>query len=227
MDSGVGISKEFLPHVFDRFRQADSSITRLHGGLGLGLAIVRNLVELHGGSVQAFSDGEGQGTTFTIVLPVGVDAIDERQQTIHEESSIQSAITQSEMQYPNLNGLRILVVDDEKDALEMITIALTRFGADVKALMSTMDAIELLSQWKPNVLVSDIGMPDEDGYAFIGRVRSLHPDEGGSVPAAALTAYARHEDKQRALAAGYQVHIEKPVDIDQMAEVISSLVNRS
>src|SRR5581483_6793617 len=213
-DSGIGISKEFLPHVFDRFTQADSSITRKYGGLGLGLAVVRNLVELHGGSVRAESDGSDQGATFTIHLPTWKATGIGNDDSFNTGGSALRAYETCDDKTPDFNpdlaGLRVLVVDDEMDALDLISVVLTQCGAEVQTASSTQEALEMISQWRPNVLVSDIGMPGEDGYVLINKVRSLSPEQGGRTPAAALTPDARLEDKLIVLVSGYQMHVPKP-----------------
>jgi signal transduction histidine kinase/CheY-like chemotaxis protein len=218
-DTGHGISPEFLPLVFDRFRQADSSTTRNYGGLGLGLAIVRHLVELHGGTVHAESFGEGMGSTFSAVFPL----LAERPQP--------EGTNQSGIQHVNssaaLHGLRILVVDDEADTRQVISTVIERTGAEVKTCESAHEALELLQQWHPDVLMSDIAMPGEDGYSFINKVRALSVDQGGHTPAAAITAYAREEDRQRVLEAGFQMHIPKPVSSSRLVAMIAHLAGRA
>jgi signal transduction histidine kinase/ActR/RegA family two-component response regulator len=222
-DNGIGISREFLPHVFERFRQADSSTTRQHSGLGLGLAIVRHLVELHGGTVSAESQGPGRGSVFTVLLPVSTD----RQLPSDEKAQLQSRLdsdqTESAIERPDLSGLRVLLVDDEPDTLEVLRVVLTQFGAEVRGEISTADALKTFLQWKPDVLVSDLGMPEEDGYALIEKVRALTPEQGRDIPAAALTAHVRDDDRVLALAKGYQVHIKKPVDPVRLAAAVASL----
>lgn len=216
-DTGQGIDPEFLPRVFDRFRQADSSTTRSFGGLGLGLAIVRHLVELHGGTVSADSEGVGKGATFSASFPLLTD----RAEAL--------AVMPSEMQVTeshSLNGLRVLLVDDERETREIISTVVERTGAEVKACTSAREALSTLVEWRPHVILSDIAMPDEDGYSFIGRVRSLAQDEGGNTPAAALTAYARDEDRKQALAAGYQMHIAKPIAAGTLVTMIAKLAGR-
>jgi signal transduction histidine kinase/CheY-like chemotaxis protein len=214
-DTGKGISQDFLPHVFDRFRQADSSTTRGFGGLGLGLAIVRHLVELHGGTVNAKSKGVDLGATFMTSFPL-----------ISTRVESPSAIHTGEHDCVDLSplaGLRVLVVDDEVDARELISHCITRTGAEVKTCGSAHEALELLEQWRPDLLLSDIGMPGEDGYSLINKVRALPPNRGGHTPAAALTAYARDEDRERALAAGFQVHIAKPISSHQLVTTLVQL----
>jgi signal transduction histidine kinase/ActR/RegA family two-component response regulator len=217
-DTGQGIDPEFLPRVFDRFRQADSSTTRSFGGLGLGLAIVRHLVELHGGTVCAESEGVGNGATFSASFPLLTD----RSQPIAvlHSGEIHAA------EFRSLDGLRVLLVDDEIETREIISTVVERTGAEVKSCTSAREALSALVQWRPHVILSDIAMPDEDGYSFIGRVRSLAQDEGGSTPAAALTAYARDEDRKQALAAGYQMHIAKPIAAHQLINMIARLAGR-
>ncbi len=218
-DTGCGIDPEFLPNVFDRFRQADSSTTRSFGGLGLGLAIVRHLVELHGGKVGAASEGIGKGATFSAMFPL----LPERAKPL--SLSYSGEITRVEI--PSLEGLRVLVVDDEPEARQIITTVIQRTGAVVKACETANEALETLVDWRPDVLMSDIAMPDEDGYTLIGKVRSLPRDKGGETPAAALTAYARDEDRQRALDAGYQMHIAKPVSTGKLVTMIAELAGRT
>jgi PAS domain S-box-containing protein len=219
-DTGQGIGAEFLPHIFERFRQGDSSSTRMHGGLGLGLAIVRHLVELHGGSVQALSAGEGQGATFVVKLPLLIWRRDVKEGArVHPSVSGDVALGDA----PSLNGLRVLIVDDEPDTREMLKLMIEQFGAEVKVSASSAEALDALEQWKPNVLVSDIEMPGEDGYSLIRKIRSLEPARGGAIAAIALTAYARTEDRVRSLAAGYQMHIAKPAEPVELAIVIGNL----
>jgi PAS domain S-box-containing protein len=219
-DTGQGIETEFLPFVFDRFRQADMTKRRAHGGLGLGLAIARHLVELHGGAVSAASGGPGRGATFTVTLPLLVvraeaGAAERRHPTAVESLPYESG--------PALDGLRVLVVDDEPDTRELLAAVLKGRGAAVTLAASAGEALEALERETPHVLVSDIGMPGEDGYDLIRRVRALPPERGGNVPAAALTAYAREDDRIRALLAGFQIHIPKPVNPAELAAVVATL----
>ncbi|HEV8428668.1 MAG TPA: ATP-binding protein [Pyrinomonadaceae bacterium] len=216
-DTGQGIEAEFLPRVFDRFRQADSSTTRSFGGLGLGLAIVRHLVELHGGTVSAQSDGVNKGASFTATFPLLADRAEPVAIAHSEPSSID---------FHSLDGLRVLLVDDEPEARQIISTVITRTGAEVQACTCASEALAKLVEWKPDVILSDIAMPDEDGYSFIGKVRSLPRDKGGETPAAALTAYARDIDRRQALAAGYQMHIAKPIGASQLVTMIARLVGR-
>ncbi|HZT58318.1 MAG TPA: PAS domain S-box protein [Pyrinomonadaceae bacterium] len=223
-DDGVGIGPEFLPHVFDRFRQADMSTTRHHGGLGLGLSIVRHLVELHGGTVEAESEGEGRGATFVVRLPVASVRRDEAQD---EPQRPPTRETPHACEYPDrLDGLRLLVVDDEPGTREMLRIGLGRSGAQVAVAGSTREALAAIEKERPDLLISDIGMPDEDGYDLIRRVRALPPEQGGRVPAIALTAYARVEDRLQTLRAGYQMHVAKPVELAELVAVAASLARR-
>ncbi len=224
-DTGAGINLEFLPHVFDRFRQADQTTTRHQGGLGLGLAIVRHLVELHGGTVHAESPGEGQGATFKVKLPVipiyQGDGMDERTHPASRD-------TLSSFDCPErLDGLKVLVVDDEADTRELLKVGISQCGAEVTTAASAQEALEVIEKARPEILISDIGMPDEDGYELIKKVRALPADGGGRVPAIALTAYARTEDRLRALRAGYQMHVTKPVELSELVAVIASLIQRS
>ena len=219
-DTGPGIRPDFLPYVFDRFRQAESSTTRAHGGLGLGLSIVRHLVELHGGTVGVESTGEGQGSTFFVRLPirlgVEVDTPDRRRGQSQEP----------EMSPNILTGLHVLLLDDETDTLEMLATAIEHCGARVTAVGTVPEALAALDQKVPDVVISDIGVPGEDGYSFIRKVRLLSAERGGKVPAAALTAYARTEDRIRALAAGFQTHLAKPVDPAELVATIAVLAGR-
>jgi signal transduction histidine kinase/ActR/RegA family two-component response regulator len=215
-DTGQGIDAEFLPSVFDRFRQADSSTTRSFGGLGLGLAIVRHLVELHGGTVSAQSEGVGKGATFSATFPLLAD----RAQSIAYSGEMPASEIRS------LDGLRVLLVDDEAEAREIISTVIGRTGAEVKACISASEALLKLSEWRPDVILSDIAMPEEDGYSFIGKVRSLPREKGGETPAAALSAYARDEDRMQALAAGYQMHIAKPIGASQLVTMVAKLAGR-
>ncbi|WP_334747733.1 hybrid sensor histidine kinase/response regulator [Nostoc sp.] len=223
-DTGVGIAAEFLCHVFERFRQEDSSITRSHGGLGLGLAIVRHLVELHGGTVCAESLGIGQGATFIVNLPMKAVYVDAN--TAQQLSSV-GDIEGVNNYLPNLDGLRVLIVDDEADARHLLTMILRQYGAQVMAAPSASDALLALQEYRPHILVSDIGMPQEDGYTLIRQVRALPTDQGGRIPAVALTAYARAEDRTQALLAGFQLHVPKPVNPGELAAVIANLTGRT
>ena len=220
-DTGQGITAEFLPYVFDRFRQADATSTRRYGGLGLGLAIVRHLTEMHGGVVTVASPGEGLGATFTVKLPVIATHAGEPES---ERAHAASGGSGSSLPPPNLDGVKVLVVDDEPDTCEMLRVMVGQFGAEVKTCSSSAEAMNLLKHWDPDVIVSDIEMPDEDGYELIRKVRQAEASARGRlVPAVALTAYARVEDRVRALSAGYQMHIAKPAEPAELALVIASL----
>lgn len=227
-DNGQGISAEFLPYVFERFRQGDSSSTRQHGGLGLGLSIVRHVTELHGGLVQVESKGKNQGTNFTVFLPVAPlteptedDLKGITQGTTPEENTAPATDASAQM----LQGVRVLLVDDERDARDMLSAILRRYGADVQACASAQEAIDALPQWQPRVLVSDIGMPLRDGYDLIRYVRALPQEQGGEVPAMALTAYARASDRELALEAGFNRHVVKPVDPATLATQVAELAD--
>jgi signal transduction histidine kinase len=221
-DTGDGIAPEFLPFVFERFRQADASTARRHGGLGIGLAIVRQLVEMHGGQVQVFSRGHGQGTTFRVRIPT-IDS-PAAASSIPDAGKDNLARLPMDPQ-PSLLGIRVMVVDDEQDAREFVRKLLTQCNADVVEASCTKDALNLLETYRPDVLVSDIGMPDADGYALIRELRS-RPD-GVDIPAIALTAYARPEERRHALAAGFQMHIAKPLDPNELVGAIKSLASRA
>ena len=239
-DSGQGIDPKFLPFVFDRFRQGDSSSTRSHGGLGIGLTIVRHIVELHGGTVEAHSRGEGQGSTFVVNLPVkavrvetepevpgAVPGLLPTPQPLPAGAGNGDAAPATAAGGGELGGLRVLVVDDEPDARELISIILQRHGAEVTTAASAREGLQQLGRLRPAVLVSDIAMPDEDGYALIECVRQLTPEDGGGTPAVALTAYAREEDRRRALACGYQAHLAKPVEPAQLVSAVAELARDS
>jgi len=222
-DTGKGISPGFLPHLFQRFQQADSKDTRQQGGLGLGLAIVRQLVEMHGGTVKADSPGEEQGATFIVNLPLV--AVQAGAATLLEEP--QSARRKLLDKLPRLDGVKVLVVDDEASAREIIAAVFIHCGATATTVASASEALLELGRMQLDVLVSDIGMPDENGYELIRKIRMLRADQGGNIPAVALTAYAKTEDRMRALAAGFQTHVHKPVEPAELALVVASLVERS
>jgi signal transduction histidine kinase/CheY-like chemotaxis protein len=223
-DTGQGISPEFLPHVFERFRQEDGSTTRAHGGLGLGLAVVRHLVEQHGGTVSAESAGEQLGSTFTVNLPI--IAVNER--TVEAESKAGEVAVQAQLDSSELlKGVHVLVVDDQVDARDLLSLVLTHAGAEATIADSSATALEMLMQHRFDVLVSDIGMPDEDGFTLISRIRALSTGEGGSIPAIALTAYATEEDRKRVLAAGFREHLPKPVEPAELIATVASLAGRA
>jgi signal transduction histidine kinase/ActR/RegA family two-component response regulator len=223
-DTGDGIRQEFLPYVFDRFKQADGSITRKHAGLGLGLAIARHIMELHGGTIDAESAGEGMGAAFKIKLPVGLGSATEG--SVVESAKRVGLSDVAPAESPDLNGIRILIVDDDDDAREMLRVVLEESNADVTTASSARDAIDLLSALRPHVLVSDIGMPELDGYALIEKIRKRSRESGGNIPAIALTGYVRVEERMRALEAGYQMFVPKPVDVGELATMILNLLGR-
>jgi len=220
-DSGLGIKPEFLAFVFDRFRQADSSTTRRYGGLGLGLSIVKHLVELHGGSVRVKSPGEGLGSTFVVALPISVIRTED---TGPAEHSMFSDIDVNTIELPSLNGARALVVDDQEDARILICRLIEEHGGRCILAASAADAMRLIEKEDINIVISDIGMPDMDGYQFIRQIRAL-PGEVRNLPAIALTAYARTNDRQRALLAGFQMHMAKPVEPRELIAAVASLLN--
>ncbi|MCW1915709.1 PAS domain-containing protein [Luteolibacter sp. GHJ8] len=225
-DTGEGIAPEFLPHVFDRFRQADSSSTRHHGGLGLGLAIVKQIVELHGGSVRALSPGKGEGATFIVSLPISIAHVDtskESSQSEHPAADV--AVPLATLDPGQLSGVSIVAVDDEPDAVAFVERLLVGCGAVVHAATSVSQAYALVQTHSPMVIVSDIGMPGEDGYAFLRKVRELPAEQGGRARALAVTAYARSVDRVRALEAGFQMHISKPVDPAELIASVAALAN--
>jgi signal transduction histidine kinase len=219
-DDGQGIAPDFLPHLFETFRQGDGSPSRRHGGLGLGLAIVRQLVEAHEGSVTASSDGAGKGATFTVELPL-------RAMPAGSPADRPSTPrTPAAPVQPRLDGVHLLVVDDDEDARELLARILEDENATVSTASCVADAVRLLEQAKPDVLLSDIAMPDVSGYSLIERIRAMPADSGGQIPAIALTAYARAEDAERALAAGFHAHVTKPIDTDRLVETIAQLAVR-
>lgn len=212
-DTGKGINPEFLPHIFESFRQEDASTTRKYGGLGLGLAIVRYLVEAHGGTIQADSLGEGKGATFTVKLPL----LDDQLLKSQPEELLGQEI--------DLTGVKVLIVDDELDARELVTAVLEQYGAEVLAVTSAKEVFASLESFQPDVLISDIGMPDMDGYTLLQQIRTLPAEKGGTICAIALSAYARMEDQQRSLAAGFQHHICKPLDLDKLVQTVLELAH--
>jgi signal transduction histidine kinase/ActR/RegA family two-component response regulator len=211
-DTGKGINADFLPHLFESFHQEDASITRNYGGLGLGLAIVRSLVEAHGGSITAESPGEGQGATFTVSLPLLNAELDPRPP---DQSTVLNL---------DLTGLRILAVDDEPDSRDLLAVLLSQYGAEVWVVQSAAEVLNALEALQPDALVSDIGMPQVDGYTLIQQIRALPAEKGGQIPAIALTAYARGEDHQRAIASGFQQQVTKPFDPEQLVQALRAIV---
>jgi CheY-like chemotaxis protein len=223
-DTGKGIKPEYLPHVFNRFSQEDYSTTRKYGGLGLGLSIVRHVAELHGGGVRVASEGEGRGATFVIRLPmrVGLAARTQNADKITGYASPEAPRGEG----LRLNGARVLVVDDDADTRQLLKRVLESHGAVVKTAASAAEALEMFAASPPDALVADIGMPDEDGYSLMRKIRRLPSGRGGTVPALALTAYARPEDRAKALTAGFQQYIAKPVEPDELAAVVAKLAER-
>lgn len=224
-DTGAGIKPEFLPHVFERFRQADATTTRRFGGLGLGLAIVKHLSEMHGGDVRAASPGENMGATFTVLLPLAIAHQHEAQST--QEREHPRAPKGMPMDCPPaLDGAHILMIDDERDSRALVKRILEECQAIVTMAASAEEGLAALRQQKADVIISDVGMPGTDGYQFIRAVRQLSEDEGGNSPAIALTAFARSEDRQRAMLAGFDMHIAKPVEPAELIAVVARLARR-
>ena len=222
-DTGEGIDPEVLPYIFDRFRQADNSYKRVHGGLGLGLAIVRHIVELHGGRVYAESKGAGQGAIFSVSLPVPTVFKPRDIEEFNSELASQASRGES----PPVEGVRVLLVEDDPDSREMVVRVLEDFGMQVSAVASASEALDIIKQLKPDVLVSDIGMPEEDGYALLHKVRELEGDGGHSIPAIALSGYASRNDEEDALTAGFHMHLAKPVEINRLVKAIARLAGRA
>jgi len=220
-DSGMGIEPDFLPFIFERFSQADSSYTRKVGGLGLGLAIVRHLVEIHGGSVSVESEGANKGATFTIELPVLA-----AQQTLHGANENSGEPDEPVKNNKLPAGTKVLLVEDNDDSREMLAVLFAQSDLHITAVASAAEAIKAIEQVKPDILISDIGMPEEDGYDLIRKVRRLSPENGGHIPAIALTGYASLQDRDRALRAGYQEHLSKPVDIDELFELVKNILDK-
>ncbi len=224
-DTGQGISPDFLPHVFDRFRQADQKTSRQHGGMGLGLAIVRHLVEMHGGSVRASSEGEDKGATFTVMLPIApVYQIDSSGSRVHPAA--RDLLPTNDIT-DRLDDLTILIVDDEADTRELLKQGLEYCGAKVRVAGSAAEALDELKLALPDIVISDIGMPGSDGYDFIRKVRRLPAASGGKIAAIALTAYTRIEDRLQALRAGYDMHVPKPVELAELVAVAASVARRN
>ncbi len=223
-DTGVGIAEEFLPHVFERFRQADSGLTRKTGGLGLGLSIVRHLVELHGGTAHVESAGPGQGATFTVRLPLMIVRPQETSKTPREHPLAEARTPLEAL--TNLRGVHVLAVDDEADALGLMRVVLETAGARVTLASSAAAALETLASARPDVLVADVGMPEVDGFELIQRVRALPQPEFRDIPAAAVTAFARSEDRTKALQAGFDMHLAKPVDPGELVASVATLARR-
>jgi CheY-like chemotaxis protein len=221
-DTGQGIGPEFLPHVFDRFSQAEMTVTKDNPGLGLGLAIVKNLVEMHGGSVRAKSPGVDKGATFIVSLPVSVlRTLDGERQQRHPATARETEFSND----PDLSGVRALVVDDDADALHLVTHVLQSCNAEVTSCSSGMACLELVPKLMPDVLLADIGMPGMDGYALIKKLRDLPAELGGRTPAVALTAYARSEDRRRAMLMGFDLHLAKPVEPGELVAVVARLAH--
>jgi signal transduction histidine kinase/CheY-like chemotaxis protein len=215
-DTGQGIEPDFLPYVFDRFRQAEGGSRRRQGGLGLGLSIVKNLVEMHGGVITADSRGEGCGTVFTVMLPSLALEIDAAAGGRNEEQGLQGSDA-------DISGCRILIVEDDRDSREMLAVLLNAHHAETMTAADAVDALDKLPSFRPDVLISDLGMPDVDGYDLIRRIRSMSPERGGRIPAIALTGYAGPEEAKRVYSAGYDSHLPKPVDQEKLISTISSM----
>jgi len=226
-DSGQGINAQFLPFIFDRFRQADGTSTRQHGGLGLGLAIVRQLVELHGGTIKAESEGDGKGASFIIKLPLAPA----RKRSSRRERVTRRIASKSEevnvAVMPQLDDVRVLLVDDDPDTLQILSVMLEESKASVQIAASVREALEVLEWFTPDVLVSDLAMPDEDGYALIGKIRQAENGNGRNIPAVALISYVRVEDRTRALSAGFNMFVPKPVEPDELITAIANLAEPS
>jgi len=223
-DNGKGIKPEFLPYVFDRFRQEDSMTSRQQGGLGLGLAIVRHIVELHGGTVHAASEGLGKGATFTVTLPFAPPARAASPDELRDEAAGWGLTPQNP---PSLSGVRVLFVDDEADARELVAMMLAQGGAEVRTAVSAPEALAACDEWRPDILISDIGMPGDDGYTLMRKLRARESERGGHIPAIALTAYGRREDRLRALSVGYESHVPKPIEPVELLAVVASLTSRT
>jgi len=216
-DSGLGIEPRFLPHVFDAFRQADGTATREHGGLGLGLAIARQLVEAHGGTIRAHSDGKGQGSRFEVFLPSVVET--------QQPGPVPDDLAPEAVDSSLLDGVDVLVVDDDEDARVLLQMTLSRYGAAVTTVGSAGEALAALDRAVPHIVLSDIGMPHQDGYDLLRQVRARPPERGGMIPAIAVTAYASATDRSSSKAAGYQAHVSKPFEPGDVARLVKRLVN--
>ena len=223
-DTGIGIKPEFLPYIFDRFRQADGSTTRSQGGLGLGLAIVRHLTDLHNGSVAVESEGDGCGATFRITLPIAQPAVIKT--SVHDSAVHTPANGSAKPNGELLHGLRILVVDDEPDSRELVATILKRSGGDVRCSQSAAEAIQTFKEWQPDLLVSDLAMPNEDGFALLKKVRKLKSKRAREIPAVALSAYASDEDRALSLAKGFQIHLTKPIEPDNLVASVAAVAGR-
>jgi CheY-like chemotaxis protein len=226
IDQGKGIAAEFLPHIFNRFSQADSTSTRLHGGLGLGLSIVSSLVQLQGGVIKVENSATGTGAIFTVTfpLPASVSAIIQTESGIGKD--LEHFGDKQKKELPSLEKYRVLVVDDDEATRESLAIYLRSFGAEVLLTESAEETLKKISQFKPHILVSDIAMPDVDGYELMRRVRALRAKDGGTVPALALTAFNSLDDAKQALDAGFQAHYAKPVEANELARAISKFANK-
>ena len=223
-DSGIGIESGFLPHVFEPFRQATGGSMRRHGGLGLGLSIVRHIVELHGGEINAHSEGAGLGSKFTVMFPLLATGVGEVRDPARRHPIARDTL--SDLHLARLDGIRVLIVDDEPSASEALLVLFKSCGSEARAAGSAAEALDVLDAWPPDVLVSDIAMPGEDGYSLIRKIRLRTPERGGFIPAVALTAYAKIEDRVTILAAGFQMYLSKPADPNELVAVVGSLARR-
>jgi CheY-like chemotaxis protein len=222
-DTGDGISPDFLPYVFDRFRQAEGSISRKQGGLGLGLAVARHLVELHGGTITAESEGLGKGSVFSVDLPLAQERRDperaeERRREVERRRSRSGVV--------RLDGIHVLLVEDDDDSRKLLGTMLKRYGAKVTSAKSAAEALDVFENEVPDVIISDIGMPEQDGYELIRKLRALPVEKGGKIPAIALTGYASRKDRERALSSGYHQHVAKPIEQADLINTIAALVGR-